>query len=63
MNYPYTSIKLIDGEIKTVVNKEAKPNVMINHPNYNDIMMLWQKNHEVFKFANPHEEEIGRAHV
>ena len=25
MNYPYTSIKLIDGEIKTVVNKEAKP--------------------------------------
>ena len=63
MNYPYTSIQLIDGEIKAVVNKEAKPNVMINHPNYNDIMMLWQQKHEVFEFANPHEEGKIMRHI
>ena len=50
MNYPYIYIQLIDGEIKVVVNKEAKP---IHNPLEE---YKWQQNHEVFEFANPHEE-------
>lgn len=52
MNYPYTSIKVINGQIKAVVNKEDKPLSMFG-------MDFWQQNHEVFEFAN----EIQRGKV
>ena len=48
MNYKYTSIKVIDGKIKAVVNKEE-------YPNYRYEIFEWQQNHEIFEFANYNE--------
>ena len=67
MNYPYTSIQLIDGEIKAVCNKEVEPKItepskiytLIFYFTYN----LWQQKHEIFEFANPHEEGKIMRHI
>lgn len=48
MNYKYTSIKVIDGKIKAVVNKEV-------YPNYRYEIFEWQQKHEIFEFANYNE--------
>ena len=53
MNYNYYSIKVIDGKIKAVVNKEAKP---IHNPLEE---YKWQQNHEVFDFYN--QDEIDKV--
>ena len=59
MNYPYTSIQLIDGDIKAVVNKEVEPKITepskITTLIFYFIYDLWQQKHEVFEFANPGE--------
>ena len=54
MNYPYTLIQLIDGEIKAVVNKEAKPEYdkMFRAYLFDLAIATWKQNHEVFEFAN-----------
>ena len=67
MNYPYTSIQLIDGDIKAVVNKEVEPKITepskITTLIFYFIYDLWQQKHEVFEFANPHEEGKIMRHI
>lgn len=71
MNYNYTSIKVIDGKIKAVVNKDENHNSeygqMRCNPMFQEvqdrIIKEWQQNNEVFDFANPHEEGKIMRHL
>ena len=68
MNYPYTSIQLIDGDVKAVVNKEVEPKIIspskITPLIFYFIYNLWQQKHEVFEFASagqPPDQQCGQV--
>ena len=51
MNYLYTSIQLIDGDIKAVCDKREIP--------HNTLFLSWKAQNEVFEFAN--QDEIDKV--
>jgi len=59
--YIYTTIQLIDDEVKYICNKlkEPKLNDYINHWEWDAAYLYWKENHKIFEFDN--QEEIDKV--